>query len=95
MTCLPNYWYKVNKVQYRNLLIPKALQNLHLFPIKLLRRLDFPVPALPITRNLNKYSETIKHTQKVYDKLNTILEGKNMSMFCFLLQYIYRKIQTL
>lgn len=31
---------------------------LHLFPIKLLRRLDFPVPALPITKNLKRYSGT-------------------------------------
>ena len=36
--------------------------NLHLLPIKLLSRLDFPVPALPMTKNLNKYSETRIHS---------------------------------
>lgn len=32
--------------------------NLHLFSMNWCRRQDFPVPALPITRNLNRKSES-------------------------------------
>lgn len=36
----------------------RGRENLHLFSINWWRRQDFPVPALPITRNLNRKSES-------------------------------------
>lgn len=70
-------------------------ENLHLFSMNWWRRQDFPVPALPITRNLNRKSESRGEELEINA---TPTSGKNpqrqsSDFFLILLSFYFHSIQ--